>query len=90
MSTKASAPATEIHPGSYSKAKAHTGALAIPGLCGLIAVLALVAAAAGLFYSTDGESYEIITPRGEAVELRGQGLYHFDSVMKAAANRGSG
>jgi hypothetical protein len=89
MSSQVSVSTTGIRLASHRRVTAHVESLAIPVLCGLIAILAIVAAGAGLFYSTEGESYEIITPRGETVELHGQGLYHFDSVMKAAANRGS-
>jgi hypothetical protein len=62
---------------------------ALTGLCVLIAVLAAVAAGAGLFYDTSGSSYEATSVRGETVELHGRGLYHYDSIMKAAAHRGT-
>jgi len=89
MSLKVSVSSTDIRLASQRRATALAGSLAIPVLCGLIAILAIVAAGAGLFYSTDGNSYEVNTPRGETVELYGQGLYRYDSVMKAAANRGT-
>jgi hypothetical protein len=89
MFSKATISPTKIQMESHRRSTTRTGALAIPALYGVIAILAIIAAGAGLFYSTDGGPYEITTPRGETVELHGHGLYHYDSVMRAAANRGS-
>jgi hypothetical protein len=54
-----------------------------------IAVLALVAAAVGLLWSGGTAPDEVTTVHGEQVELFGEGLYRYDSVFKAAGNRGS-
>lgn len=58
-------------------------------LVGMIAVLALIAAAAGLWYETDGAPYEITTYRGEAVTIYGHGAYAFDTVNSVAQERGN-
>jgi len=50
----------------------------------LIAVLAFVAAAFGLFTPRDGSLYTFTTARGETVELWGQGLYRFDTPIGAS------
>ncbi len=49
-------------------------------LVSLVALLALVAAGAGLFYQTDGEPYPYTNHRGETVMLTGRGLYAYDTV----------
>lgn len=53
-------------------------------LSGLIAVLALIAAGAGVLWQQGGNPYTITTIRGEAVEIWGHGLYRFDAVGTAA------
>lgn len=50
----------------------------------LIGLLALVAAAAGLFWQSSGEPYPITSYRGEPVVILGQGLYRYDTVSTAA------
>jgi hypothetical protein len=50
----------------------------------IIAVLALFAAGSGLFWETDGESFQFQTLRGETVTIVGHGLYRYDSVSAAA------
>lgn len=52
---------------------------ALNWLISLIALLALVAAGAGLFYQTDGEPYAYTNHRGETVMLNGRGLYAYDT-----------
>jgi hypothetical protein len=49
-----------------------------------IALLALIAAAAGVFWQKPGNSHEFTTLRGEIVEIYGQGLYRNDTVSYAA------
>lgn len=58
-------------------------------LCLFIAVLALAAAGAGLFWPSDGGSLTATSVRGEAVELYGRGLYHFDTRFAGAGARGT-
>lgn len=53
---------------------------ALNWLVSLVALLALVAAGAGLFYQTDGEPYPYTNHRGETVMLTGRGLYAYDTV----------
>ncbi len=54
-----------------------------------IAVLALFAAAAGLFYDTPGKPYPYTNHRGESVTINGHGLYYYDTVSTAAQMRGN-
>ncbi len=53
----------------------------------LIALLALVAAGAGVFWQTAGQPFTVQTLRGETVTIAGQGLYYYDSVAGAAQER---
>lgn len=62
---------------------------ALRWLIPLIFGLALVAAAAGLFYQTPGEPYPYTNHRGETVMLNGHGLYFYDTVSSAAQMRGN-
>ena len=55
----------------------------------LLAVLALVAAAAGVFWQTAGQPYAFTSMRGETVSLLGHGLYRFDTVSMAAQEQGA-
>ncbi len=50
----------------------------------LIGLLALIAAAAGLFWQIPGEPFEFQTIRGETVILQGHGLYRYDTVSIVA------
>jgi hypothetical protein len=52
-------------------------------------ILALIAAAAGLFYQAPGESYTHTNHRGEEVMIYGQGLYYYDTVSSAAQMQGN-
>lgn len=54
----------------------------------LIALLALVAAALGLFGQGSGAPQAFITARGESVQLYGHGLYRYDSVNGASQMMG--
>ncbi len=55
----------------------------------LIAVLALFAAAMGLFYQTPGQPYAFTNHRGETVMINGHGLYYYDTVSSAAQQQGN-
>ena len=57
---------------------------ALSWLIPLIAILALIAAGAGLFWPHEGQPYTWRTFRGETVTIAGQGLYRYDSSSLAA------
>lgn len=61
----------------------------VVGLALVVAALALVAATAGLFSSGGASPDEVVTVRGERVELYGEGVYRYDSLFKGAGNRGT-
>ncbi len=50
--------------------------------------LAFIAAAAGVFWQGTGESYPFQTLRDETVQMRGHGLYAFDTVSSSAQEIG--
>jgi hypothetical protein len=52
-------------------------------LATLIALLALIASAAGVFWQGQGESYEFTSLRGETIMIYGHGLYQYDSISYA-------
>ncbi|MEZ4520845.1 MAG: hypothetical protein R3A46_04225 [Thermomicrobiales bacterium] len=62
---------------------------AVIGLSILIAVLAVVASAAGIFWEFGTDPTTYVTERGEEVELYGQGLYRYDSLFRGAGFRGT-
>lgn len=49
-----------------------------------IFLLAFIAAGAGLFFPTTGETYTYTNHRQETVTINGQGLYYYDTVSSAA------
>jgi hypothetical protein len=51
--------------------------------------LALIAAAAGVFWQGIGEAYPFATLRGEWVMIRGHGLYQYDTVNSASQEIGA-
>ena len=55
----------------------------------LIFLLALAAAAAGLFSETPGVPYAYTNHRGETVLLNGHGLYYYDTVSTVAQMQGN-
>ena len=61
---------------------------ALSWLVPLIAVLALVAAVAGLFWQDGGGSYDFTTLYGETVQIYGQGVYEHDTIFSAGASQG--
>ncbi|HLO33605.1 MAG TPA: hypothetical protein VK249_30935 [Anaerolineales bacterium] len=61
---------------------------ALNWLVPLVAMLALVAAGAGLFWQSGGSSYTFNTLYGETVEIYGQGLYAHDTIFSAGASQG--
>lgn len=60
---------------------------AVIGLSALIAVLALIAAGAGLLWQGGDGPYSFTTLRGETAEIYGQGLYRYDTLFTGAGNR---
>jgi hypothetical protein len=56
-------------------------------LSAFVAVLALGAAAAGLFWQDGGGTFAFTTLHGQTVQIYGQGLYHYDSVVIATGYR---
>ena len=54
----------------------------------LVATLATIAAATGLFCRNAGESFTFTTLRGQSVEILGHGLYRYDTVFIGAGYRG--
>lgn len=63
--------------------------LAALRLSAAISVLAAVAAAFGLFWPGGTAPDAVTSVHGERVELFGEGLYRYDSLFKAAGNRGT-
>jgi hypothetical protein len=55
----------------------------------VVALAALVAAVAGLFWHGEGSSYPFTTLRGEVVQMYGRGLYRHDTLLKAPTLRGA-
>ena len=51
----------------------------------LVALLAAIAAASGLFFTEDGEPFAFTTLRGQTARIYGRGLYRYDTLFTAAA-----
>ena len=58
-------------------------------LATIIVPLALLAAAAGIFWQGTGEPYPFETLRGETVMIRGHGLYQYDTVNSSSQEVGT-
>jgi hypothetical protein len=56
-------------------------------LTGLIIVLVLIAAGIGLFWQDGGSPFDFTTLRGETVQIYGQGIYRYDTVLTAIGFR---
>jgi hypothetical protein len=52
-----------------------------------VVVLALIAAGVGLLYQDNGSAYTFTTLRGQSVQIYGQGLYRYDTVLGAVGYR---
>lgn len=61
---------------------------AIVWLALLIAILALAAAGAGLFWQAGGSAFDFTTLRGETATIFGQDLYRYDTLFFAGGFRG--
>ncbi len=59
---------------------------ALRRLPGLVAAVAAGAATIGLLWRPSGTPVPVTTPRGQVVDLAGDGLYRFDTVFTAANN----
>jgi hypothetical protein len=57
-------------------------------LVAAVAVPAFIAAAVGLLWQGDGASFTFTTLRGDSVQVYGEGLYRFDTVMGGSGYRG--
>jgi hypothetical protein len=58
-------------------------------LSALIALLALVAAAVGLFWQDGGNPFFFTTLRGETVQMYGQGLYRYETLRDGVGFKGA-
>ncbi|MCZ2839165.1 hypothetical protein [Modestobacter sp. VKM Ac-2985] len=61
---------------------------ALRRLPGLVAAVGAAVAATGVLRRPTGEPLQVVTPRGQTVQLAGDGLYRFDTVFTAAGNTG--
>jgi hypothetical protein len=59
---------------------------ALRRLPGLIAAVGAGVSAVGLLWRPSGDPVSAVTPRGQTVQLAGDGLYRFDTVFTAAGN----
>lgn len=57
-------------------------------LSSLVALLAAIAAAAGLFVKDSGEPFLFTTLRGQTAKIHGQGLYRYDTLFFGAGFKG--
>ena len=55
----------------------------------VVALLAVIATCVGLFWSGGPGQFQHTPTRGEEVEIYGRGIYAYDSVFRAAGNRGT-
>lgn len=58
-------------------------------LCYLIVVLTMISALVGLFYTTGSGTFVVENIYGESIELYGDGIYTYNSVLKVGANKGT-
>jgi hypothetical protein len=62
---------------------------ALGWLVTLIVILAIISTSIGVFSQDDGKVYTATSIRGQTVQLYGQGLYHYDTFLIGAGNRGT-
>lgn len=55
----------------------------------LIVLLTLASALVGIFYTTGGERFLVENIYGESIELFGDGIYKYNSIIKATGNKGT-
>lgn len=58
-------------------------------LLSVMAVLALIAASAGLFWQEGGNLFAFTTLRRQTAETYGRGLYRYDTLFTGAGSRGT-
>ena len=58
-------------------------------LCYMIVFLTLVTTLSGLLYSNGGSEFEVENIYGESVILYGDGIYSYNSILKAGGNKGT-
>jgi hypothetical protein len=66
-----------------------SNARTIPILVGIVIVLALVTSLTGLFWQGGDAPTSFTTIHGATVEIHGSGIYRYDSITRAEANRGA-
>ena len=54
-----------------------------------IALLLLVTTGVGLLYTTGGETFTVTNIYGDQIEMYGDGIYTYNSVLKAGTNKGT-
>jgi hypothetical protein len=59
---------------------------ALRRLPGLVVAVGAAVAAVGLLWRPSGDPVTVVTPRGQSVQLAGDGLYRYDTVFTAANN----
>jgi hypothetical protein len=62
---------------------------ALTWLVPLIAILAGIAAGAGLFWQDEGDSYAFTSLYGETVQIYGRGVYEHDTIFSVGASQGA-
>lgn len=55
----------------------------------LVVLLTFIAALVGIFYTFGGERFVVENIYGESIELYGDGIYQYNSVLKAMGNKGT-
>ncbi|HCW72601.1 MAG TPA: hypothetical protein DHM90_01105, partial [Clostridiaceae bacterium] len=55
----------------------------------LVVVLTFIATLVGIFYAFGGERFIVENIYGESIELYGDGIYQYNSVLKAMGNKGT-
>ena len=58
-------------------------------LCFLIFILTLITTLMGIFYTTGENSFSVVNIYGESIELYGNGIYKYNSILKSGANKGT-
>lgn len=58
-------------------------------LCYFIVLLTLVSALVGILYSTGSDRFVVENIYGERIELYGDGIYKYNSVLRAGVNKGT-
>ena len=62
---------------------------AIKVLSALVAVFMFLSACIGLFYTNGGEHFFVTNIYGQQIELFGDGIYSYNSLLKVGATKGT-